>query len=349
MIERVTLDNPLGETNGRIILPRECQPLKFFGISIASLRPEHLDTTMSNLIFRKELGFTQEVVGPELKKQMAHIVFEIIDVFNPAEKPYSDWNLGIAEGKVKMIAMVRRGREHQRERHHCKGPKEFVTNYLAALPSLFDETRQKVPDEIALALEESQFSVEELNYIFRDQYKVDPTSVATYVRAYTDPTTFEQVEEPNIPAHVSIRKINNKRISQRARERIRAFYREVQGDAYSFKSRSLGTPGAYFDAFSLLSNERLGIAGIIAQDNTNDVMPISMGGDLAVAEAARRQGIGLALRYVSYASVFNNPVYRNGIITTFFLEKNEGSRKIFLDHLKCVDVSRSLWVVLKKI
>ena len=312
-------------------------------------------------------ALSHQGVGRDSKRCMAHKVIEVIDILNVNEKPYSIWQLsivsadeakrfGLIEGDIGVIGMIRRGREHQRERHHIDGQRELVVQYLAALPRLTQQRRNEnqLPREIALVLNADVFTVEEVADIYRDLYEIDSKNVDTFIRAYVDYNSFIKADIPFVPASVEINSINYQRIkksrhAERILQSIRNFYKEIQGDAFSYKTRSIRTPGAYFDARDRFSRRRLGIGGILAQDTTNPIMPIAMGGDLVVSKEARNQGIGLALRWSTYASVFySHPRFIHGIITSYYSEKNQASRKIIVEHLNGKEVSRSLWVVLKR-
>lgn len=332
----------------RVVIPRDVKLFSSNGASIASLkRPEHMSRGLRLRILHTELGLAETVVGNDIKKQMAHNAFEVIDLFNKQEQRYSDWDFLLVNDRIEMIAMIRRGREHQRLRRHCKGTKEATQKYLSLLPQMLGE-----PEEIALAVDAANFNVEELNDLYRDNYMVDPSNRAMYVRAYVDYPMFRQIQIPYVEANISIERIDNKKIlNRKTKEELRSFYRLIQGDAYSFKSRSLRT-GHYWEAFDEMTkpSTRLGVGGIIAQDESNHIMPISLGGDLVVAKDARMRGIGTALRWLTYASVFSDEKYVNGIITSYFLkDPTNPAWKIVLDRFKAEPVSESLWVVLKKI
>ncbi|MBI3366447.1 hypothetical protein HY041_02370 [Candidatus Roizmanbacteria bacterium] len=334
-----------------LVVPRGAEFFRVNGFSIATISPDLMTHRLGKQIYNTELAFARRMVGDDIKRRAAHTIFYGIDAFNKDEKPYSRWHLGIKNGKVVVVAMERIGREHHRRRFHCEGEKENVREFLPTLPSLLGE-----PEEIALVLNASDFTPEEAADIYRDRYELDPKGIQRYIRAYVDYDIFKDIVIPSVSANVEIRRLNyfkitRSRHSDQILQSIRDFYRAIQGDNFSFKSRSMRTPGAYYDAQDQFSKTRLGIGGIIAQaianvDN-NDTIPLSMGGDLAVAEEARDMGLGLALRWITYASVFRNHDYRDGIITSYFTEDNVASQKIIFDHLKGIEVSRSLWVVLK--
>lgn len=306
--------------------------------------PEFYTEIENRLFFEAELS-----VGSNIRKQMTKMGLEYVDCNMRIEAQYSDWFIVVIGGKIAGIVMERRGKEHKNNRLFCNMTEEVAQMYLPMIPELLD-----YPDEIPLVLDARAFNVEKLNRLFNGRYEVDPTmSSGVHIRGYTDRANFSQAPMPDfnkLAKKFYSNRILDKQQNERTRRDMKQFSLRANPES-SFKARSLKT-GHYWEFFDFehppySSDGRVALAGIISQVPAKGGMPVfGMSGDLGVRLDKRNEGLGYGVRWLSFNSyLIENP---EGIIAVDYRQDNEGAKKIFMDYLKLIDVSESLWVMMKK-